>query len=373
MSTTPTLKEFRRELARVIRLSLNPDQAAYLAEQLDRRFDLREASGFGPHIAVPAHAAAETIVEHFREEDELLRYFELMLDRQGVFLFNSTIQVKGREQFLDMALKRHWVYDQDLKRFFRDPFFSDSINFLRSIERLDLRKASEAEINDLRANVQEHAEKLRAVDLEWRIGLRMYRLDRPRDRLLQQVVELLLVRQNLEPRAYEIYYCLKELALNAAKANYKHIFDLHMDRPQDDEDDYAAMLERFRLELEENGDANVGRKAEELDLFVDLAFKSTADAIVIWITNYVPIKKIEKERMLDKMNLSREDQHSFQAPDDEHREGAGLGLAMVMRILTHYSGQAAPLNVVFYPNATKVGFTLRRADLAGKEPQLPNR
>ncbi|MCB1174609.1 MAG: hypothetical protein KDK39_13645 [Leptospiraceae bacterium] len=358
------MKEIRRSLARMIAISLNADQANYIAEQLDGTFNLHRVAGFSTAISVPAQVAADTIVHYFQTEEELIKYFELMMGREGVFLFGATIHLIGRSDFIKLLEKKRWIYDTDLKQFLRDPFYKRSVNFLEEIRMLDLRRVRD--LTALHKEIQNHTRNINTMDLEWDVTVRLYGMDRSIDSFLKSMVEFLLSKQNLASETFNIYSCMRELAVNASKANFKHAF-IQSRSPDGQEQieaaDYTDILEDFKYEIESHGDSNLIALASQKDLFFDIIFKSNQHSIAIWVCNYVPIGKIEKERLVHRLHLNHFDNHSAFAQNDEHMEGAGLGLNLVIKILEHYQVVQAPVKAVFYPDSTKIGFLIDRNQL----------
>lgn len=362
-----SVKDIKRHLTRLISLSLNGDQANYIAEQVDSTFNLHRESGFRESMSVPAQVAAETIVEYFTKEEDLIRYFEHMLDREGVFLFNSTISLKGSEKFMELLAKKRWIFDRDLRQFLRDPFYQESINFFNSLSPLDLRQ--DIDLDAMIHKIQQHGENIHEMDLEWSIVIRLYGLDRKRDEFLRRLVEFLLSKQKLEAHTFNIYTCLKEVATNAGKANYKHLFTRSiLGDSEDMESGYRDVLEQFKKEIEDNGDANLLKMAQDEDLYFDIVFKSNAGSVSIWVCNYIPISRVEKQRLVTRLRLNHFDTGSAFDQGDQLMEGAGLGLNLIMKIMAAYGESTEPIKAVFYPDSTKIGFVLDRQKVLARKP-----
>lgn len=347
----------RRALAEIIKTSLNSDQANYIAGHVDPGFDLRRESGFGANIAVPHHVAAETVVNYFRDEEDLIRFFEVMINRQGTFVFNSTITIKGKNDFIKLLAKKRWIFDPDLELFFRDPFFADSINFLKTVELIDMRR--EIDTAPLLQDLSAHVNNLKTVDINWTVTVRAYSMNRALDAMIKALLDLVLLRQDLQEHAYPLYCCIRELAVNATKANYKQ---LHRQMRSTPGEDYSSELQAFIQEIEEHGDKNLEQEARRQDLYFDLVFKSSENSLSLWAINFIPLLRVEKMRILNKLQLKDFGQDSFGGQDD-HQEGAGLGLNLVKKILLNYHSSNDPVKVVFYPESTKVGFVIRREHL----------
>ena len=201
-------------------------------------------------------------------------------------------------------------------------------------------------------------------DLEWRITLRLYDLEPKVGELIRSIIDLLLSRQSLQEYTGELFFCFKELGINASKANYKILFQKYVAEKQGitPEGNYPKFLELFRTEIEENGNSNLLEYAKKDDRFYTITFQSTIDAIEIWVTNTQNITLIEKEQILKKLAPQRPDNDSFFV-DDENTEGAGLGLTLIVNVLKKYSSDPNPLKVVFYPEFVKIGFELKRSEM----------
>ena len=358
------MKDIRKFLYKAIIQALNTDQVNHIGNLIDRKFDVGRISGFENVTSMPKTTAAETVIKYFQKSEDLIRYYEIMLNYHGRFLYDSYVHVKNRQEFINVLYKKGWIYDPDLQLFLKDNFFFDDINFLESIRVLDLRK--EVNFNELLTRIKKAGENLRAIDLEWSIDMRMYGLTREVDELMQSTIEMLLAKQNLTPFTYNIYFCLRELAMNAGKAGYKHLYEKYLTKEKESsgEYDYTEILRLFRDEIYENRDMRLVELARKEDLYFDLYYKSNKHSISIWTQNYTPISKIEKIRLLDRLHISLfDDEDRFINIDDQYAEGAGMGIMMVMNILKSLYPGKEPLKVVFYPNSTKIGFVIFRADM----------
>ena len=353
-------KAFREMVSR----SLNSDQINAIAQEMSGRFDLSEASGFSSKIAIPSHAAAEAVISYFNSDDDLVEFFERMLQYEGKFLYDTTCRLFMKEEFIDVLEKNKWIFDPDTGRFLRDSFFLEKENFLKQIEFIDMRNRSD--FSDLTGFIEKNSENLKLDDLIWSVTLRTYNFSGPGTSLVNQLVELLLRTLKLEDHSGEIYTCLKELAINAAKATYKNLFEKYKTAPEGItiRYKYHAFLEKFRREIEEHGDAGLMDLARMDDKFFDIQLKSSKNSISFWTTNYTRIIKQEKLQLLKKLDYRvYEDIIMDQDDEDPLREGAGLGLGLVILVLKKLLNDPRPLRVVFYPDLTKIGFIIPRRRL----------
>ena len=348
--------------------SLSAQQVAYLGQSLDRNFDLNRAAGVSPAIPVPRQSAAETLLNYFSDEEDIVELFSILLHHEGERFYNRELMIWGKEDFINYLIKNKWTYDPDVGQFLLDPFYESEINLLKKIRVIDL--CREIDIDDLVKQISSASKKMSIKDLEWRITLRLYDLDRKIGELIRQIITMLLARQNLEMYAPELFACLKELAINASKANYKRLYQKHVTEKNGvtAEFNYAAFLEAFRGEIEENGNANLLELAKKDDKFINITFQSTKDAIEIWTTNSQELSAIEKQQIMKKLGYRIPAKEDSGYDPEELMEGAGLGINIVLNALRKYSQEREPLKIVFYPGYVKIGFLLRRVELLAKIP-----
>jgi hypothetical protein len=345
----------------VIVNSLNTQQINFLGESIDREFNVYKISGINQSIPIQRQTAAETLLYYFKEEDQIVELFAFMLYHEGERFYNRELSIWGKDEFLQELHRLKWIYDPDLHHFFRDPFYAREINFLKKLRVIDLR--GEVDVEETIHTVAEMVKRMSIRDLEWRIAMQMYDIDRKSGELIRKILDMLLTRQNLTAVSGEMFVCLKELVINASKANYKRLFEKHVTREHGltSENNYPKFLEVFRSEIEVSGNSRLIEFARQDDRYVSVTFQSATDFIEIWVTNNLTVSAIEKEQIYAKIAGSAAD--SFMA-DDEYAEGAGLGLNIVMNVLNKYSRDKEPLKVVFYPDSIKIGFVLKRADIA---------
>lgn len=349
--------QIKKLFMKILIYSLNAGQIRILGESLDPKFDIFRESGFGRMVPIPSQTAAETLLRHFSTEDDIVRLFTYLLRMEGERLYDRTLRLWGKVEMIKMLEKYKWIFDEELTQFFRDPFYQHEINFFNDIKVIDLRKrfAYKKIIN----GITKISKKLSGKDLDWRITIRLYDLEAKSAQLVRKIIDLLLVHQDLQKYSYELFTCLKELALNASKANYKILFERFVTRKQQvtAQKDYFHFLRMFKEEIEEHGNARLFKLAKEEDKFINIIFQSTKSAIEIWVTNCENISLVEKEQMLKKIEGAGN-------PDcfgeDDYTEGAGLGINIVLSILRKHSDEAVPLKVIFYPGFVKVGFSLSR-------------
>ena len=359
----------RKHFYQVVINSLSTQQVNFLGEQLDRKFNLSREAGFSSSIPVPRQTAAQTLIDYFDEDEDIIELFTYMLMHEGERFYNRELAIWGRDEFIALLKKHKWVFDEQLKRFFLDPFYEHEINFLKKIRVLDLRH--EAPAKEIVDEIAAISKKMGIKDLEWRINIRLYDLDPKTGDLIRKIIGMLLTRQNLQVFSSDLFVCLKELAINASKANYKLLFNKHVTAPQGITSDknYNEFLERFRDEIDENGNKNLLELARKEDRFLNITFQSTMESIEIWVTNNQGVSVIEKNQILKRLGDLPSREESFFSNEDALVEGAGMGINLILKILRTYSKNPHPLKVVFYPESLKIGFQLTRNELEAKMPE----
>lgn len=357
------LRRMKRLFKTIIINSLSTQQVNYLGVLLDGSFDLYRESGFSSTTPIPRQTAADIFMYRYKEEDDLVRAFSILLRHEGERFYNRDLVIWGKEDFCVLLKLQKWVYDRDLRQFFRDPFYEHEINFLNKIHIIDLR--SDMDVDKIIKSVAATSKKMSIQDLEWRITVRLYDLEAHIGELVRKIIDMLLSRQNLQSFTGELFFCFKELAINASKANYKLLFQKYVTEKQGvrSEDNYKKFLEMFKSEIEENGNSNLLEMAKKDDLFYTITFQSSIDSIEIWVTNTQNITIVEKEQILKKIAPDRMDSDSFFEDDDDNTEGAGLGLTLIINVLKKYSSDINPLKVVFYTDFIKIGFELKRSEM----------
>jgi hypothetical protein len=358
------IRQIRKLFKNIVINSLSTQQVNYLGVLFDSSFDLYRESGFSSTTPIPRQTAADILMYRFKEEDDIVHLFSILLRHEGDRFYNRDLVIWGKDEFCTLLKRQKWVYDRDLKLFFRDPFYEREINFLKKIHVIDLR--SDIDVDKIIKNIAAISKKMGILDLEWSITIRLYDLERQTGELIRKIIDLLLSRQNLQSYTGELFFCFKELAINASKANYKILFQKYVADKQGirSEENYKKFLEMFKAEIEENGNSNMIEWAKKDDRFYSITFQSSMESIEIWVTNTQNITLIEKEQILKKLAPENLDNDSFfNNGDDDNTEGAGLGLTLIVNVLKKYSSDINPLKVVFYPEFIKIGFELKRSDL----------
>ena len=135
-----------------------------------------------------------------------------------------------------------------------------------------------------------------------------------------------------------LYTCVKELLVNAVKANFKNIyFEGYYNQDASSMLDYDLALKLFKLEIARNEAEHLGSYAKEFGIMAEMIIQVIDGTLIITITNPVKMTDVEKKRVFKKMTSAMDCAdiaEYFEAMDEEtSEEGAGLGLVLVSIIL----------------------------------------
>lgn len=136
-----------------------------------------------------------------------------------------------------------------------------------------------------------------------------------------------------------IHTMVRELAVNALKAVYKKIFyERVIQELGIPEVSYAEWLDLFKAEIDAHRAENFSRIAREEDLGISVYLRFNEDGLSLRVSNqgkpteleYARIKSaIEQSRQVSNMRALMEEREG----QDEHSEGAGMGIAMCIMTL----------------------------------------
>ena len=132
----------------------------------------------------------------------------------------------------------------------------------------------------------------------------------------------------------QLSYCIRELAVNAKKANTKRLYFQEKGLSLTDEDDYQVGMESFKHDTL-NNQSRYLRLLKERDLYIKIEFLRYQESCSIAVRNNVPIVEAELDKVRDKIAKARQYsslEDAFAEVLDES-EGAGLGILVLMLML----------------------------------------
>lgn len=156
---------------------------------------------------------------------------------------------------------------------------------------------------------------------------------------LKQVLRSFLDHYRCEILHDTLYTAIKELLINATKANYKNIFFENYSSKNRAENviDYHTSLKLFRLEMSREGAQYLTRLSRLKDLKAEVVFRVKGDVLCVDVANPAVMTGIEMEnvnRKLDFAQKCHDIAEYFDVQDDDpNQEGAGLGIILIAMIL----------------------------------------
>jgi HD-like signal output (HDOD) protein len=150
------------------------------------------------------------------------------------------------------------------------------------------------------------------------------------DRVLANFLAELGQQRLKEP----LSYCLRELAVNAKKANTKRVYFLEKKLDLANDQQYEQGMKTFKQETFENLPYYL-QKQKEMGLYIKIVFQTEGKVLNIAVRNNVEITKKEQIRVFDRLARSR----AFSSLDEafatvlDSSEGAGLGIVILILMM----------------------------------------
>lgn len=132
-----------------------------------------------------------------------------------------------------------------------------------------------------------------------------------------------------------IYGCVKELVINATKANLKrsffqtHQLDIH------NMGHYVSGLVKFRAMLDRHEYKTYMGNLKKMGLWVKFHIRHSREGIIFEVVNNSAISEVEEGRIRMKLNqaMKYDDLLEFYNHEQDGDEGAGIGIALVVILL----------------------------------------
>lgn len=176
---------------------------------------------------------------------------------------------------------------------------------------------------------------LRGIESGRRIVFVTYSLTDNIEKQLDFLIAVLLKKYARENLQATLYSCLKEIVINATKANAKKVFfDEHALNPNDS-GHYAIGIKKLKKALSESWIREYGQKARNKGMQVSIAFLHGQDGLRIEVTNDSGILPADEERIRLKLaeGMTYDDLVQFYMQNADNTEGEGIGLVMNLMLL----------------------------------------
>jgi putative nucleotidyltransferase with HDIG domain len=166
------------------------------------------------------------------------------------------------------------------------------------------------------------------------LTFKTYTLPHETEIYLDKVLESFLGELGQEKLKEPLSYCLRELAVNAKKANTKRAYFLEKGLDLTNEKDYESGMKNFKQDTFDNIQYYL-QKQKELGLYIKVVFQTKGTSLSIMVRNNVEITRKEQIRVFDRLARSR----AFTSLEEafstvlDSTEGAGLGIVILVLMM----------------------------------------
>ncbi|MGA2974760.1 MAG: HDOD domain-containing protein [Spirochaetia bacterium] len=166
------------------------------------------------------------------------------------------------------------------------------------------------------------------------LAIKTYTLPHETEIYLDKILEGFLVEFGQEKLKEPLSYCLRELAVNAKKANTKRVYFLEKGLDLNNDKEYDSGMKNFKQETFDNIQYYL-QKQKELGMYIKVVFQTKGTTLSIFVRNNVEITRKEQMRVFDRLARSR----AFSSLEEafstvlDSSEGAGLGIVILVLMM----------------------------------------
>lgn len=166
------------------------------------------------------------------------------------------------------------------------------------------------------------------------LSVKSFTLPHDTEVYLEEILTIFLKEMGQEGLKDPLAYCLRELAVNAKKANTKRVYFEEKDLNLLDDNDYREGMQNFKQETLDNINHYL-QKQKEAGLYVKVVFHAKGRDLQLYVINNSEITRKEQIRIFDRIARSR----AFNSLEEalttvlDDSEGAGLGIVILVLML----------------------------------------
>lgn len=166
------------------------------------------------------------------------------------------------------------------------------------------------------------------------VTIKTFKLPHDTEIYIEEVLGVYLDKFGQGELRDRIAYCMRELAVNAKKANTKRVYFSENNLDINNPDDYSKGMQTFKQETLENINYWLD-KQEEAGLYIKAVFHSSGNSFTMSIKNNALISQKEQMRVYDRIARSRAFESMEEALSSvlDDSEGAGLGIVILVLML----------------------------------------
>lgn len=175
---------------------------------------------------------------------------------------------------------------------------------------------------------------------------------------LRQILFEILQKYNCTELMAPIYTSIKELVINAIKANFKNIYfeDYSPKNRSHDIIKYEKALELFKLEISRENSNYFEKLARKDDIKAVIELWTDDKMLHVKVANPVTMTDRElnnvNKKLIDAESCKDLADYCIKNLDDPYREGAGLGLILIMMMLKSLQAPKESLVITSEPRST---------------------
>lgn len=206
-----------------------------------------------------------------------------------------------------------------------------------------------------------------AVDEYKNIIFQIYALNADIEKRISDILVAVLNKSDRINLKNLIFTILRELIVNALRANYKRVHFIHEDLDINNENDYTNGINNFKELLAENPDFFI-EATEKNKLFVQVSLVYKDETILASVINNTAISPSELKRIKKQVQLAEQLNDLSEAVESmmDFSEGAGLGIPMIILMLKNAGGTVKSFNIASNEQITKVQVTIPKSTEKGK-------
>ena len=224
-------------------------------------------------------------------------------------------------------------------------------------------------------DVKDRERILQAVNEGKRIRFVTYSLTDTMERQLDFVIAAILKKHHHPALQSTLYSCLKELVVNATKANAKRVYFEGLGLDINDPDQYRSGMQKLKGSISEKWIREYGEKARLRGLETSITFDHTDDGLRILVLNDTDLIGADETRIREKLSegMSYDDLLSFYMANGDQTEGEGMGLVMNLLLLKGEEIDPALFRIGNIDGKTmgriEIPFTENSQSVRGKDPR----
>ena len=179
------------------------------------------------------------------------------------------------------------------------------------------------------------SEKIKiAIQKSVPVTITTYKLNHETEVYVEEILGIYLKELGQEALVDRLAYCLKELAVNAKKANTKRIYFQEKGLTLNNKEDYSEGMKHFKSETMDRIDHYLELQKQK-GLYIKISFHTFSSNFRIAIKNNVEINRKEQMRIYDRIARSRAFDSMEEAFSEvlDDSEGAGLGIVILILML----------------------------------------